>query len=401
MAIIKMTSSKASVGKLENYLKDNEKTKEHLQMGLNCDIRHLSYEFKDTMNMHQKNGGRRYYHVIQSFSAKDNVSPEKAHEIGVKLADVQFGQKGYEVGVITHIDKNHVHNHLVLNSVNALTGKKFKSKARDLWRVKDYSNELCKDYQLEHSLVNHYESKGLSYNRGEYESLKRGNSWKAEIIKDIKDIFLKASVGAVSDMKDFITEMEKRKYKVDYKHSRKTITFTTPGGKKVRGKTLTKSYEDLDYSKGALENEIKRYREISIEKGKNKDFEQQRTYGSTSRESKLEPTDEKLYHRTNGQKYDKKNELAKGTNRHQRSIDKGTKTDAFDFEKARKHVKSERNSTKKDFGKWTDELEKEHEQGLNGNAIDRERTLQRNRELEKSKQRKFELDRTKNIGPNL
>ena len=389
MAIIKMTSGKAYVGKLEKYLKDPEKTKEHLQTGLNCDIKHLSYEFRETKAMYKKTAGRRYYHLVQSFSNKEDITPDKAHEIGVKLAEKQFANKGYEVGVITHTDKFHTHNHIVINSVNARTGKKFKSKAKDLWRIKDYSNELVKAYDLKYSLVNHLErTNNIVYDRGEYESYKRGNSWKADTILDIK----KTLKEEPTSMNDFIDKLEDKGYGVKYSKTSKTMTFTTPQGKKVRGRTLTKSYEDIDYSKGALENEIQRFRKLSREKTyEQRNFKNERTYG----------TDEKLHQRSNGQGYDKENELGKGTSGHQKRIDRDTKPNDFDIEKAREFVESEQQSTAKDFGKWSDKLEREHEQGLDGNAIDRERVKQRNREIERAKQESLEISRARDIGPSL
>jgi hypothetical protein len=388
MGLIKMNSSKASVGKLENYLKQPEKTKEQLQTGLNCDIRHLSYEFKETKLMYNKDDGRRYYHLIQSFHTKDNISPDKAHEIGVKLAEKQFGSKGFEVGIITHTDKAHTHNHIVINSINAKTGKKFKSKAKDLWRIKENSNELCKEYNLKHSYIDHTK-RTVSYDRGEFEAVKRGNSWKANVIKDIKETLSKQP----TTMQELINQLEEKDYSIKYKKSSKTITFTTPEGKKVRGKTLTKSYEDLDYSKGALENEIKRYREIST----TKERIGTRANRTINRKQEIERTDEKLYNSSNGPKHNKENDVGKRVDRHQKSITRNTKENDFDFEKARKHVRSEQQSTTKDFGKWNNRLEREHKQGLDGNAIDREQVRERNKELEQSKSKELKHNRTKNI----
>lgn len=389
MALIKMTPGKAHVGKLEKYLKDVEKTKESIKTGLNCNIKRLSYDFSDTKKMYNKTSGRRYYHVVQSFNPKDNISPEKAHKIGVKLAKKQFGDKGYEVGVFTHTDKKHIHNHIVINSVNAKTGKKFKSKGKDLWRIKKYSNKLAKENQLQNSIIDHSERK-KSYNRGEYESFKRGQSWKADVILDVQEI-LKYKP---KSMNEFIAKMEEKNYKIRYKESSKTMTFTTPKGKKVRGKTLTKSYEDLDYSKGVLENEIKRFRELS----RKKTNEQSRIYGTDERNKEIERTDEKLHQRSNGQEYNQENDIEKGIKRYQRSFESNTKENDFDFERAEEYIKSEQQANEKDFGEWTDELEKQYKQGFDGNAIDRERVKQRNREIERTKQEKLKISRAKDIG---
>lgn len=92
-----------------------------------------------------KTDGRTYYHIVQSFSPDDNISAETAHEIGLKFAEY-FPE--FQVLVTTHYNTKHIHNHLIMNSVNFKTGKKFHQTRDELLEVKAYSNKICKEYDL-------------------------------------------------------------------------------------------------------------------------------------------------------------------------------------------------------------------------------------------------------------
>ena len=116
MAVIKRIASKATPRKIVSYLTQEEKTEEKLIGGKDCDPYNVVNDFNMTQELYGKTGGVKYHHIIQSFSPEDNITPEKAHEIGKELADSQF--KGFEVFVVTHKDKDHIHNHLVVNSVS-------------------------------------------------------------------------------------------------------------------------------------------------------------------------------------------------------------------------------------------------------------------------------------------
>jgi hypothetical protein len=302
MAVIKTHSSHARVGKLENYLKDHDKTNHNLQTGLNCNVDNFSYDFKDTKEFYQKDGGRRYYHVIQSFNPEDELDAQTAHEIGTKLANKTFGSKGYEVAVITHTDKNHTHNHIVINSVNLKTGKKYKSKAKQLWRIKEHSNELCKEYNLEHSIIDHT-TRTNSYKRGEYEALKRGNSWKAEIGLAV----VESRENALS-IDEFKENMHDLGYGVKYSKTRKYITYydLDNSRRSSRGKTLNQSFDDYDFSKQGVENEIRR--NAARERETERKWEREL---STLSERELEDV-RKIQHHNDDEK--RKQQLEKGTN---------------------------------------------------------------------------------------
>lgn len=155
MAVVKRMSSKATVGKLEKYLKQEGKTEDKLISGMNCDSNNFAKECNATnllYNKNQKDNDRKYYHIIQSFSPKDNdtITYEQAHKIGREFANKNF--KGFEVLVVTHKDKEHVHNHFVINSVSLETGKKYYANNKSLWKMRIDSNTLCKENGLVNSI---------------------------------------------------------------------------------------------------------------------------------------------------------------------------------------------------------------------------------------------------------
>ena len=114
MAVIKRIASKATPRKIVSYLTQEEKTEEKLIGGKDCDPDNVVNDFNMTQELYGKTGGVKYHHIIQSFSPEDNITPEKAHEIGKELAESQF--KEFEVFVVTHKDKDHIHNQIVVNS---------------------------------------------------------------------------------------------------------------------------------------------------------------------------------------------------------------------------------------------------------------------------------------------
>ena len=122
------------------YVMDREKTDGGvLVSGIHCMPKTSLDEFRFVKNQFGKTDGRQYYHIIQSFSPDDDLDAETAHEIGLRFAEFF---PGYQIVVATHCDKNHLHNHLVMNSVNMENGKKFHQSADELVLVKEYSNRL-------------------------------------------------------------------------------------------------------------------------------------------------------------------------------------------------------------------------------------------------------------------
>jgi hypothetical protein len=187
MAIVKRLSSKASVRKIEIYLKQEAKTEYDLISGMNCDCEHFAKECQATnllYNKNQRDNDRKYYHIIQSFSPKDNINltPKMAHDIGREFADKNFA--GYEVLIVTHTDKEHIHNHFVINSVSIEHGKKYRADNKSLWKMRKESNELCIINGLTNSIQSLNHRADEKFSNGEI----RGRETWQEILKtQIKD----------------------------------------------------------------------------------------------------------------------------------------------------------------------------------------------------------------------
>lgn len=181
-----------------------------------------------TKQNYKKEKGRQFIHFTQSFSPQDKVTPEIVHEIGKKLLEHE-AFKDFQVVYTTHTDREHLHNHFIINSVSFSTGKKWQLSKEDLQSLKDYSDELCRKYNL--IIVDG--AKGNHKNRGEFRSESKEQSWKYELYLAVK----RCKWCSISK-EDFIKIMEKLGYKVDWTDERKYITFTTPNGKKCRNRKL-------------------------------------------------------------------------------------------------------------------------------------------------------------------
>lgn len=246
MAIIEAISSKANIKRIISYVTQDNKTNINLITGKDCMAESCLEEMLYTKNLYHKNSGRQYIHIIQSFDPKDNLSAEQVHNIGIKLANTF---NGFQVLVATHIDKNHLHNHLVINSVSFENGYKIQMSKKDLQYIKDYSDKLC--LEIGSSVIPKKEKTNY-IKRNEYRVAERGKSWKFKLMNAI-DLSL-----AESNCKDdFIKNMNKLGYQLNWTDTRKYITYTTPEGYKCRDNKLY----DEKYSKGAMENEFRRIKE--------------------------------------------------------------------------------------------------------------------------------------------
>lgn len=243
MAIIEAISSKANIKRIIHYVTQDKKTNVNLISGKDCMAESCLEEMLYTKNLYHKNSGRQYIHVIQSFDPKDNLSAEQVHNVGIKLANTF---NGFQVLVATHIDKNHLHNHLVINSVSFENGYKIQMSKKDLQFIKDYSDKLC--LEIGASVIPKKEKTNY-IKRNEYRVAEQGKSWKFKLMNAI-DLSLAES----NTKEEFIKNMNKLRYQVNWTDTRKYITYTTPEGYKCRDNKLY----DEKYSKGAMENEFRR-----------------------------------------------------------------------------------------------------------------------------------------------
>ena len=194
MAVTKIHAIKSTLNKALDYIENPNKTEgQMLVSGYNVDPLTASIEFEMTAALareikgnYSKTGGANNlaYHLIQSFSPEDNVTPEQAHEIGKKLAD-EFLDSKYEYVIATHIDKGHIHNHIIINAVSFYNLKKLNTQPyKTAAKIRAISDRLCSENEL--SVIK--EKGNLAYSYTEYKARKQNTSWKSEIRKRLNYI---------------------------------------------------------------------------------------------------------------------------------------------------------------------------------------------------------------------
>lgn len=216
MAIIKFTSGKINPRVVINYVCNKEKTTDKLISGKDCMPESCEYEFAEVKKAFGKTDGRTYYHMIQSFSPDDRITPEQAHEVGLQMAELF---EGYQVLVVTHTNKAHIHNHLVINSVNFENGKKLTISNQELEDIKNYSNSIC--------LKNGWDVTEAKTRRN------RNPKWKQIIIEDA----LTAMAESYS-MDEYISKLKELGIYVSYNPDYKYMTYSDAEGHKCRDAKL-------------------------------------------------------------------------------------------------------------------------------------------------------------------
>ena len=202
MANVKFIAVSRGLRGIVDYVTNREKTVEQLISGVNCVARTAVPEFEAVKKQFRKTEGRGYYHIVQAFAPDDPLDFATAHELGVKLAE-HFA--GYQCIVVTHMNTAHIHNHIIMNSVNFETGMKFHQPAREMQQVMDYCNQLCREY-------------GLSVTESKADPF-RIPTWKRRLTDHIKEAILnEAAVRAAFtrktgiDMEDMVSVVLKQQY---------------------------------------------------------------------------------------------------------------------------------------------------------------------------------------------
>lgn len=245
-----MATIKLSTTKNANALLKYAEKRAEVSNSLDCDVDYVRNQFKATREIWGKNGGIQAHHVIQSFKP-DEVDPQQANEIGLKLAEKMA--KGHEVAVYTHTDKDHIHNHLVINSVNYEDGRKFHAHGQEaIDRFRDVSDELCKEHGL--SIIEE-RSAEVRYTLAEQSLLEKGeSSWKDEIRTAIDQA--KEQTASFEEFQEHLKEQG-----VQATLRGKNITYEhLESNKKVRGSKLGLAYEKETILHG-FERQVARERE--------------------------------------------------------------------------------------------------------------------------------------------
>lgn len=240
MAILKCLSAKGTVKNILKYVTNKEKTEEKIISGQGCCPETAYEEMTATKLQWGKTEGIQYFHIIQSFKPGE-VSPEKAHAIALEFAANQL--KGYECIIATHIDKEHIHNHIVLNSVNQENGKKYHSTKQTLLELKKENNHLCEREKL--STIDLDKRAAQRITSGELRKVLRGETcWKDELREAIDKA--KTYSNSLEELKENL----RRDYNIQTKIQNKNIKYLHPGQKQyIGGQKLGNDYnkEELNY----------------------------------------------------------------------------------------------------------------------------------------------------------
>lgn len=251
MAVIKAVNSRACLGHALRYILQKKKTEERLIGGVNCDPRNALQEMQETKHAWGKTGGREYKHFIQSFPPDEDITAQQANEIAEELITRSSMFDGYEVAYATHVDRHHVHTHIIVNSVSFENGKKFRQSRRDLQDFKDLSDEILRERGL--SVCTKSENIS-SFRMGMYRVLEQDlsgekHSWMVDIIRAVE-----SSLKQARDKDSFIQAMKACGIETQWTN-RKHIVFRDSDGRKVRASTLSKTFK-IEISKEVLETEI-------------------------------------------------------------------------------------------------------------------------------------------------
>ena len=193
------------------------------------------------------------HHYIQSFSPNEKISPALAHKIGVELA--QKVATGFQVVIATHVDREHIHNHIIINSVNMETGLKWKGNADTLKNMRNESDKLCKENCL---TVIEKPSGFRSIDQDTLELARKGKSWKVDLCNALEE-----SSEMCITKSDFISYMKNKGFEI-IRYGEKDLTFQKIGEtKKIRASTLAKQFGAI-YRKENLEKKMGFYRSPQI-----------------------------------------------------------------------------------------------------------------------------------------
>ena len=240
------TQSRAAMRGVMLYVMQEKKTAWEgapLVSGVNCQPQSVYDDFLNTKLLYHKDGGMMFYHMVQSFPKGAVVDPRQAHEAARRLAEYF---DGCEVLVCTHVDREHIHSHCVINSVNFETGKKLHMAKEQLQELMRRNDAICQEMGLPVFDAPTQQARGMS--GAEYHTALKGQSWKLRLMNTIDEC-----MKCAADKDAFVSLMASEGYAVRWENNRKYITYTTPDGMKCRGNKL----HEEKYCKEAMEREFR------------------------------------------------------------------------------------------------------------------------------------------------
>ena len=240
--------SAGALGGVAAYVAQTNKTMQEngrqLVSGQNCTPPLAVREFLTTRAMHRKESPVWFYHYVQSFAPSERVTGELAHEIAKLFAARAWPES--EVLIATHIDREHIHSHFIVNSVCYGSDKMLRQGPGTLARLRPISDELCAAHGL--SVLPRQETKTQGLGAREYRSATKGESWKFRLMNTIDECMKYAA-----DKDAFVSLMESEGYQVRWESTRKYITYTAPDSMRCRDNKL----HEEKYCKEAMEHEFR------------------------------------------------------------------------------------------------------------------------------------------------
>ena len=254
MAVTKIHPIKSTLRKALDYIENPDKTDEKLFVSsYGCSYETADIEFQMLLDQALKKGNNLAHHLIQAFEPGE-TTPEQAHEIGRQLADEVLGGK-YPYVITTHIDKGHLHNHIIFCAVDMANQRKYISNRQSYAYIRRTNDRLCREHGL--SVVRPGKDKGKSY--AEWDAQRKGKSWKAKLKTAID-----AAIPQARDFDSFLRLMEAQGYEMK---RGKFISFRSPGQERfTRCKTL-----GVDYTEEAITRRIKG---LAVDRGPKRKVEQ-------------------------------------------------------------------------------------------------------------------------------
>ncbi len=240
------TQSRAAMRGVMLYVMQEKKTTwegESLVSGINCQPQSVYDDFLNTKLLYHKDGGTMFYHMVQSFPKGAAVDPRQTHEAARRLAEY-FG--GCEVLVCTHVDREHIHSHCVINSVNFETGKKLHMAKEQIQELMRRNDAICQEMGLPVFDAPTQQARGMG--GAEYHTALKGQSWKLRLMNTIDECMKYAA-----DKDAFVSLMMSEGYAVRWESGREYITYTAPDGMRCRDSKL----HEEKYCKEAMEHEFR------------------------------------------------------------------------------------------------------------------------------------------------
>ena len=242
----KGTQTRGCMKSVMRYVSQLSKTLwdgQQLVSGIDCQPETAFDEFLSTKLLHHKDGGVMFYHMVQSFPKGADIDPCAAHEAARRLAGYF---EGCEVLVCTHTDREHIHSHCIINSVNFETGRKVHMADEQIQELRIRNDQICEELGLpKFQRDSQRQSRGMS--NAEYYTASKGESWKFELMRVIDEC-----MRCAGNREEFLVLLWSEGYNATWTDGRKNITYTTPEGRKCRDNKL----HIEKYLKGNMEAEF-------------------------------------------------------------------------------------------------------------------------------------------------